>query len=141
MTELWHGRSIVTSLFILLGLSLAVQADSVSHKLLRNDGGSIKVITADHGGITPWYEAKFFGRGAANTYWVVDGPCTSACTIVLGTSRVCATPRAQFGFHAGHIEPFPFWKSSLATHQMYQHYPPAVQRWVSTHSAMDHLLP
>src|SRR5262249_12052130 len=34
---------------------------------------------------------------------VIDGPCLSACTLVLGVvpkDRICVTPRAVLGFHA-----------------------------------------
>ena len=34
---------------------------------------------------------------------VIDGPCLSACTMVLGViprDRICVTPRARLGFHA-----------------------------------------
>src|SRR5262249_33804150 len=36
---------------------------------------------------------------------IVDGPCLSACTMVLGSiprDRICVTSRAQFGFHAAY---------------------------------------
>jgi hypothetical protein len=34
---------------------------------------------------------------------VIDGPCYSACTLVLGIvpqDKICVTPRARLGFHA-----------------------------------------
>src|SRR5438876_1146666 len=73
------------------------------------DDPGVTVITADEGGSIPSYERKFFGAGADNTRWVVDGYCNSACTMVLGTGRVCATPRAQFSFHAGYYKYFGSW--------------------------------
>src|SRR5450759_659709 len=73
------------------------------------DDPGVTVITADKGGSIPLYERKFFGVGTENTRWVVDGYCNSACTMVLGTGRVCATPRAQFNFHAGFYKYFGYW--------------------------------
>lgn len=59
---------------------------------------------------------------------------------MLGTGRVCATPRAEFGFHAGHIALL-LLKVDIATQEMFQHYPPAIQAWVKEHHAMDRILP
>jgi len=36
---------------------------------------------------------------------IIDGPCLSACTLVLGSvphDRICVTTRAVLGFHAAH---------------------------------------
>jgi hypothetical protein len=101
----------------------------------------ITVITADKGGNINWYESKFFGAENENARWVVDGYCNSACTMVLGTGRVCATPRAQFGFHAGYNEFFGFWKviKPQPTYQMYRRYPDEVKNWVDSRHAMDQL--
>lgn len=72
-----------------------------------NDPG-VTVITADQGGNINLYEKRFFGAESGDMRWVVDGYCNSACTMVLGTGRVCATRRAQFGFHAR-------WTSAIPT--------------------------
>jgi hypothetical protein len=102
------------------------------------DDPGVTVITADKGGNIDWYESKFFGAENSNTRWVVDGYCNSACTMVLGTGRVCATPRAQFSFHAGYYEYFTFWIiSPQPTNQMYKHYPDDVKNWVDANRAMD----
>ena len=105
------------------------------------DDPGVTVITSDEGGNISTYESKFFGAGNDNTRWVVDGYCNSACTMVLGTGRVCATPRAQFSFHAGYYEYFVFWKviKPQPTYQMYQHYPDDVKNWVDAHHAMDQI--
>ena len=93
------------------------------------DDPGVTVITADKGGSIPSYERKFFGAGTENTRWVVDGYCNSACTMVLGTGRVCATPRARFNFHAGYYKYFGYWNviTPQWTYQMYQHYPDDVK--------------
>jgi hypothetical protein len=105
------------------------------------DDPSVTVITADKGGNILWYESKFFGAENENRRWVVDGYCNSACTMVLGTGRVCATPRAQFGFHAGYYEFLVFWKviKPQAAYLMYRRYPDDVKIWVDSHHAMDQI--
>jgi hypothetical protein len=49
--------------------------------------------------------------------------------------RVFATPRAQFGFHAGYYEFLVFWKviKPQAVYLMYRRYPDDVKSWVDSH--------
>ena len=65
----------------------------------------------------------------------IDGPCMSACTLVLSIvpgNRICVTRRAVLGFHAArsldergrlHAEPG-------ASRLVLETYPPAVQQWI-----------
>jgi hypothetical protein len=105
------------------------------------DDPGVIVIRADQGGNINSYERKYFAAANDNVHWVVDGYCNSACTMVLGTGRVCATPRAQFGFHAGYAHYALFFKVTVPqfTYQMYRHYPDDVKYWVDRHRAMDQL--
>ena len=98
----------------------------------------VVVISSDQGGDINRYERKYFGAANDNIRWVVDGDCNSACTMVLGTGRICATPRAQFGFHAGYTY-YAFFKVVVPrfTYQMYRHYPDDVKDWVDRKHAMD----
>ena len=66
---------------------------------------------------------------------VIDGPCLSACTLVLSVvprNRICVTRRAVLGFHAA-------WRPDEsgrplthrgATRLMLDTYPPAVRSWI-----------
>ena len=66
-------------------------------------GGCPVVIRGDAGGqIGPYIERLLVVR-ESRCHVIIDGPCLSPCTMVLGivpSNRVCATPRARFGFHA-----------------------------------------
>src|SRR6185437_10246927 len=67
---------------------------------------------------------------------VIDGPCLSACTLVLGAiprNRICVTARAQLGFHAawhpgenGRPE-----YSRGGTQLLMANYPPQVRKWIA----------
>ena len=66
---------------------------------------------------------------------VIDGPCLSACTLVLSVmpkSRVCVTRRAVLGFHAAWTpdEDGQALTHSGATRLMYATYPKAVREWI-----------
>jgi hypothetical protein len=66
---------------------------------------------------------------------IIDGPCLSACTLVLGLvprSRICVTQRAVLGFHAA-------WRPDEngnarthagATQLMLATYPASVRSWI-----------
>jgi len=60
-------------------------------------------ITGDPGGqIGPYLESLMALRNSGETV-IIDGPCLSACTLVLGViphNRICVTRRAKLGFHA-----------------------------------------
>jgi hypothetical protein len=65
---------------------------------------------------------------------VIDGPCLSACTLVLGVvprDRICVTSRAVFGFHAAWM---PADRGRVAqpdaTRLMMDIYPSDVRGWI-----------
>ena len=60
-------------------------------------------IAEDRGGQIGHYLQTFAALRSSGEHVVIDGNCLSACTLVLGLiprDRICATPRARFGFHA-----------------------------------------
>src|SRR5215813_13373180 len=60
-------------------------------------------IVGDYGGqIGPYLEHLAALRHSGERV-IIDGPCLSACTMVLGViprDRICVTRRARLGFHA-----------------------------------------
>ena len=80
---------------VLLGAVLAALTASTAPAGVR--------IKADPGGqIGPYLEELEQLRGSGERV-IIDGPCLSACTMVLGViprNRICVTPRARLGFHA-----------------------------------------
>src|ERR1700716_3520127 len=79
----------------LLGAALAALAVSTASATVR--------IKADPGGqIGPYLENLAVLRSSGERV-IIDGPCLSACTMVLGVipkDRICVTPKARLGFHA-----------------------------------------
>ena len=73
---------------------------------------------------------------------IIDGPCLSACTMVLGViprERICVTPRARLGFHAA-------WHpgengrpvtSKEATKLLMDIYPEEVRSWISSRGGLS----
>src|ERR1700686_3313807 len=60
-------------------------------------------ITSDPGGQIGPYLENLASLRSSGEHVVIDGPCLSACTMVLGViprDHLCVTPRARLGFHS-----------------------------------------
>lgn len=98
-------------------------------------------IVASQGGEVTSFVGLFEILRASGERIVIDGPCLSACTLVLiavPRNRICVTPQAVLGFHAarsinqhGHIEAEP-----KASDIILDAYPPAVRRWIVSHGGL-----
>ena len=93
-------------------------------------------ISQDNGGQIGHYLHQYTQVRSSGENVIIDGPCLSACTLVLGVvprERICVTPRARLGFHAawlpdesGRPSPFP-----RATQLMMGIYPSKIKRWIA----------
>lgn len=93
-------------------------------------------IRHDPGGLIAGHMQAFAEIRDAGESVVIDGPCYSACTLVLGVvpqERICVTRRARLGFHAA-------WAfapdgsqitSESGTASLWRIYPPRVRSWIS----------
>ena len=99
-------------------------------------GNAAERITDDRGGKIGSYIDKYEGLRRSGQMVMIDGQCSSACTIVLGKiphDRICVTSNAALGFHAA----FDFGSGGeeitnrAATKALYSMYPSQVQRWIS----------
>ncbi len=125
------GRGIA-ALLICLTLSMSARGDV---RILASPGGTVGTFL------------KFFALvRASGERVVIDGPCLSACTLVLSTvpaNRICITRHAVLGFHGarsvddlGHTAPEP-----EASRLVLASYPPAVRQWIERHGGLtSHVL-
>jgi hypothetical protein len=93
-------------------------------------------IVSSPGGAVDAYLAAFARVRQSGERVIIDGPCLSACTLVLSTiprNRLCVTRRAVLGFHA------PRWfdprtgsttRAPEATRTVTASYPPGVRTWI-----------
>lgn len=99
-------------------------------------------ITSDPGGqIGPYLENLATLRSSGERV-VIDGPCLSACTMVLGViprDHLCVTPRARLGFHTA-------WRpdssgrpvvSKDGTELLMTVYPQAVRDWIARRGGLS----
>jgi hypothetical protein len=124
-------------------MKMAILAGAVAAALMASSSAQAVVrIKSDPGGqIGPYLENLVALRGSGERV-VIDGPCLSACTMVLGViprDRICVTPRARLGFHAawhpgedGH--PIP---SREATKLLMDIYPEHVRSWIARRGGLS----
>jgi hypothetical protein len=99
-------------------------------------------IANDRGGQIGQYLQTFAMVRSSGERVVIDGSCLSACTLVLGViprSRICATERARFGFHAawmpdGNGRPV---TSAMGTRALWNVYPASVRQWINRHGGLS----
>lgn len=99
-------------------------------------------ISEDRGGQIGHYLQAYAMLRASGERVVIDGDCLSACTLILGIvphNRMCATPRAVFGFHAAWM-PGPDGRpvtSGPGTRELWKVYPYRVRRWINRHGGLS----
>jgi hypothetical protein len=99
-------------------------------------------IAEDRGGQIGHYLQAFATLRSSGENVIIDGNCLSACTLVLGLiphERVCATPRARFGFHAAWMPDMdgrPV-TSPMGTQALWNIYPASVRRWINRHGGLS----
>jgi len=99
-------------------------------------------IKADPGGqIGPYLEELVALRGSGERV-IIDGPCLSACTMLLGViprERICVTSRARLGFHAAWhpgTDGHPI-TSREATQLLMEIYPEHVRAWIKERGGLS----
>src|SRR5262245_20563114 len=110
--------------FVLVALfsPLPVQAD---FRILSSSGGEVSNFLAVFARIRQSGERV-----------IIDGPCLSACTLVLSTiprNRICVTRRAVLGFHAPQLmdQSGRTWRAPTeATRIVTASYPAGVRAWI-----------
>jgi hypothetical protein len=123
-------------------MKIAVLAGAVVAALTASTAHAAVRIKADSGGqIGPYLENLVALRGSGERV-IIDGPCLSACTMVLGVippERICVTPRARLGFHAAwhpgdNGQPVP---SREATKLLMDIYPEHVRHWIAQRGGLS----
>ena len=122
-----------------------VLAPMMSHAQDVTVGASVDIpdvrIVSDQGGEIVQYFVKFTALERSGARVIIDGPCESACTLILGvisSGRLCVTPRARFGFHAA-------WRldddgrrigSAVGTEFLINMYPEPVREWLAKNGGL-----
>jgi hypothetical protein len=108
--------------------------------LVMPAAAEVRITSSPGGQIGPFLD-MFDAVRQSGEQVVIDGPCYSACTLVLSVlprEQICVTPRAVLGFHgataltrSGRFRPEP-----EATKLVLAAYPPPVRSWIRRHGGL-----
>jgi hypothetical protein len=116
---------------------LALAACAIAHTPAHAE---IRILASPGGQVGPFLDL-FDKVRATGERVVIDGPCLSACTLVLSivpNERICVTRRAVLGFHAArsvdrrgrsYAEP-------EASELVLQTYPEPIRDWIGRHGGL-----
>jgi hypothetical protein len=100
----------------------------------------VRILGSPGGEVGP-YLRLFSALRQSGERIVIDGPCFSACTLVLSIvpgERICVTSRAVLGFHAARMvdQRGRVYPATEATRVVAASYPPAVREWIRRHGGL-----
>jgi hypothetical protein len=100
----------------------------------------IRILASPGGQVGPFLDL-FERVRASGEQVVIDGPCLSACTLVLSlvpNDRICVTSRAVLGFHgARSVDPRGrIYAEPEASKLVLQTYPAGVRDWIRRHGGL-----
>jgi hypothetical protein len=100
----------------------------------------VRIISSPGGEVTQ-YLRLFAAVRATGERVVIDGPCLSACTLLLSTipnNRICVTRRAVLGFHAARAvdRRGRIYAAPEATKVVAATYPAPVRAWIARHGGL-----
>lgn len=119
-----------------------VQALMLTASLLASapTAAEVRIIQSPGGQVGPFLDL-FEKVRVSGERVVIDGPCLSACTLVLSIvpgERICVTRRAVLGFHAARSvdRRGRFSAEPEASDAVLQAYPGPVHDWISRHGGL-----
>jgi hypothetical protein len=95
----------------------------------------VRILSSPGGQVGPFIELFDKVRESGERV-VIDGPCLSACTLVLMTvpsDRICVTRRAVLGFHAARSidQRGQMYAEPEASRAVQEAYPAPIRNWIS----------
>src|SRR5260370_14021796 len=118
-------RAVIKAVVAIAALCTAVSSTRAEGRILARPGGQV-------GPLLDLFEQV----RASGERVVIDGPCLSACTLVLSIvpdNRICVTRRAVLGFHAARSidRRGRLYAEPEASQAVLEAYPAPVRGWIS----------
>src|SRR5262249_46501019 len=123
-----------------VGAILSVVLIAAATYLSNPASATVRIVNDAGGQIGPYLESLVALRSSGERV-IMEGPCLSACTMVLGViphDRICMTSRARLGFHAA-------WHpgtngqqvmSQGGTQLLMNVYPQHVRQWIASRGGL-----
>jgi hypothetical protein len=113
----------------------------IAYEAASNPAAATLRITDDRGGNIGEYWSRFTALRDAKEQVVIDGICSSACTMVLGIvprDRICVTDNATLGFHAAYRPGFLGSRivNEPGTRTLMSIYPDAIRQWLDRNGGL-----
>jgi hypothetical protein len=113
----------------------------IGYGAASNPAAATLRIADDRGGNIGEYWSRFTALRDAKEQVVIDGICSSACTMVLGIvprDRICVTDNATLGFHAAYRPGFLGSRivNEPATRTLMSIYPDAIRQWLARNGGL-----
>jgi hypothetical protein len=104
----------------------------------------LRIVSSAGGEVGPYLQFFTAVRQSGERV-IIDGPCLSACTLVLSTipqDRICVTPRAILGFHAARSidQQGQQYAAPDETHIVTAAYPAGVRAWIKRNGGLTQKL-
>jgi hypothetical protein len=108
---------------------------------LAESAAAVVRITDDRGGNIGAYWSRYVALRDAGEQIIIDGTCSSACTLVLGIvphDRICVTQNAVLGFHAAWRPGFLGFEviNDPGTRTLWNIYPMPIRQWISRNGGL-----
>lgn len=122
-------------------LAVTVTLVLIAYVALPSRAAATVRIADDRGGNIGEYWSRFTALRDAKEQIIIDGICSSACTMVLGIvprDRICVTDNAALGFHAAYRPGFLGSRivNEPATRTLMSIYPDGVRQWLARNGGL-----
>jgi hypothetical protein len=119
-------RSLVTAVVLVIGLAPAL--------------GDVRILASPGGDVVQFLKLFEILKSSGERV-IIDGPCYSACTLVLSEiphNQICVTSRAVLGFHAPRVvdQDGRDYDASGAKRLIAATYPAAIRAWIEQHGGL-----
>ena len=118
----------------------AIVAAAVLGAAISSARAEVRILASPGGEVGPFLQLFDRVRESGERV-VIDGPCLSACTLVLSLvpdERICVTRRAVLGFHAARSvdRRGKMYAEPVASQAVLEAYPAPVRGWISRHGGL-----
>jgi hypothetical protein len=122
-------------------LAAVIALAPAAYVAASNPAAATVRIADDRGGNIGEYWSRFTALRDTKEQVIIDGICSSACTMVLGIvprDRICVTDNATLGFHAAYRPGFLGSRivNEPATRTLMSIYPDAVRQWLARNGGL-----
>jgi hypothetical protein len=122
-------------------LAATVALAPMAYVAASNSAAATVRIADDRGGNIGEYWSRFTALRDTKEQVIIDGICSSACTMVLGIvprDRICVTDNAALGFHAAYRPGFLGLRivNEPATRTLMAIYPDAIRQWLARNGGL-----